>query len=227
MLKAGKDLRSRRGANLSLSFLAPIFFTLIFFGLTGTSARAQASASRAHGSDYARPGGEHNRGVGSYDVATPLNYALAYYKRGNERKERGDLAGALSDYTRAIDLDSNLPQVYNNRGNTLKAMGDYEAAIKDYDRAIEINPRFAFAYNNRGAAWFLKGDPDRAVSDYNKAIKLKPDYALAYANRGLAFLARGDSRRAESDFDKCSKLQPSETLCNPALKQVKLSRPMG
>ncbi|HKG20638.1 MAG TPA: tetratricopeptide repeat protein [Blastocatellia bacterium] len=217
MLKADKDLRSWRGAYLGL----------IFFALAATSAHAQASAGRAYGSDYARSTGGHNREAGSYDVATPPNYALAYYKRGNERKERGDLAGALSDYTRAVDLDSNLPQVYNNRGNTLKAMGDYEAAIKDYDRAIEINPRFAFAYNNRGAAWFLKGDPDRAVSDYDKAIKLKPDYALAYANRGLLFLSRGDSRRAESDFNKCSKLQPSEALCNPALKQVKLSRPMG
>ncbi len=202
-----------------------ICLLLIFFALADASAHAQGSTGRAFGGDSARPQGRNGREV--YDIATPQNYALAFYKRGNARKEMGDLSGALSDYTKALDLDSNLPQVYNNRGNILKAMGDYEAAIKDYDRAIELNPRFAFAYNNRGAARFLKGDMDRAVSDYNKAIKLKPDYALAYANRGLVFLTRGEERRAESDFRKCEKLDPSETVCNPTVRLVNHSKPVG
>ena len=202
-----------------------IYLSLVFFGLAATSAHGQAAAGRHFGSEPARAAGDYSRA--GYDVAPPPNYALAYFKRGNARKEMGDLSGALSDYTKAIDLDSNLPQVFNNRGNTLKAMGDYEAAIKDYDRAIELNPRFAFAYNNRGAAWFLTGALDRAIKDYDRAINLKRDYALAYANRGLIFLTRGDTRRAERDFNKCMKLNPSEPLCDPAIRGAKHSKPMG
>lgn len=197
-----------------------IYLLLVFLALAATSAGAQTRRARE----------DHNRAAGGVDLLTAFSPspALSYFNRGNARKEMGDLAGALSDYTKAIELDADLPQVYNNRGNTLKAMGDYEAAIKDYDKAIEINPRFAFAYNNRGAAWFLKGELDRAVSDYNKAIKLKPDYALAYANRGLAFQIRGDSARAERDFTRCMNLQPdSEALCKPLVKAVKHSKPMG
>jgi tetratricopeptide (TPR) repeat protein len=201
-----------------------IYFSLVFFGLAVASAQGQA-AGRHFGGEPVRTAGDYDRG--SYGVVPLANYALAYFKRGNARKEMGDLSGALSDYTKALDLDPNLPQVFNNRGNTLKAMGDYEAAIKDYDRAIEINPRFAFAYNNRGAARFLTGDLDRAVADYDRAIKLKPDYALAYANRGLIFLKRGDSRRAERDFNKCVKLNPSEPLCDPAIREAKHSKPVG
>jgi len=208
-----------------------IYLLLAFLALASASAGAQTrGAGRDYGSDPRRAEGDHNRAAGGFDLVTAFSpsHALAYFKRGNARKEMGDLAGALSDYTRAIELDAGLPQVYNNRGNTLKAMGDYEAAIKDYDKAIEIHPRFAFAYNNRGAAWFLKGALDRAVSDYNKAIKLKPDYAMAYANRGLVFQMQGDSARAERDFIRCMNLQPeSEALCKPLVRAVRHSKPMG
>src|SRR2546430_7306250 len=49
-------------------------------------------------------------------------------------------AGAIADYTRAIDLGSTNPAAYNNRGNARAENKDLDGAIADYTRAIELKP---------------------------------------------------------------------------------------
>jgi tetratricopeptide (TPR) repeat protein len=86
--------------------------------------------------------------------------------------KKGDLDGAIADYSRAIEIDPKNTLAYNNRGNAKSNKGDQNGAIGDYNRAIEINPNYANAYNNRGSAFQAKGRFDQAVDDLNRAIEL-------------------------------------------------------
>ncbi len=72
---------------------------------------------------------------------------------------KGDLDGALKDYTEAIRLKPDLAEAYNNRGVARAAKGDPDGALKDCTEAIRLKPDYAGAYNNRG-----KVRPPRATS---------------------------------------------------------------
>ncbi|MBI4617708.1 MAG: tetratricopeptide repeat protein, partial [Planctomycetes bacterium] len=135
--------------------------------------------------------------------------AAAYNNRGLAREHQGDLAGAVADYTRAIELDPNYSRAYGNRGVARRAQGDVAGAVADFTRAIELDPSFAAAYSNRGSARREQGDLAGAVADFTRAIELDPNFALAYDNRGKARYVQGDLAGAVSDYTRATELDPN------------------
>jgi Flp pilus assembly protein TadD len=138
---------------------------------------------------------------------TPTTHA-DYYNRGIDRQAKGDLDGAIADYTKAIEIDPRSAHAYNSRGNLRDAKGDHDGAIADFTKAIEIDPRDADAYNNRGGARKAKGDLDGAIADYTKYIELEPRDADGYNNRGGARKAKGDLDGAIADCTKAIEIDP-------------------
>jgi len=120
-------------------------------------------------------------------VALILVIAAMYIiPRRGKSTDKGKYDQAISDYTKAIEIDPGHSTAYNNRGVAYGEKGQYDRAISDYTKAIEINPRFAAAYYNRGLAYQNKGGYDQAIPDYNKALEINPRLAEAYH----AFIAR-------------------------------------
>jgi len=76
--------------------------------------------------------------------------ALVYYNRGLTYIGRGDFDQAISDYTKAIELDPNLAEAYVSRGIVHARKSNLDKAISDYTKAIEINREYAYAYVSRG-----------------------------------------------------------------------------
>ena len=134
--------------------------------------------------------------------------AKAYFYRGVEYRERGDLDRAIVDYSEAIRFDPKFALAYNNRGLALQDRGELDRAIADYDEAIRFDPKLALPYSNRGLALHQKGELDRALADYDAAIRLDPEFAQAYYNRGLAWQDKGDLDRALADYTQAIKLNP-------------------
>ncbi|MGH9832797.1 MAG: tetratricopeptide repeat protein [Blastocatellia bacterium] len=91
---------------------------------------------------------------------------VALNNRAGIRHDRGDLRGALEDYSRAIEIDPRLALLYGNRGVTRKALGDLKGAIADYTEAIRLRPDFNLAYFNRSAAWRAMGKGYEAEQDF-------------------------------------------------------------
>jgi tetratricopeptide (TPR) repeat protein len=99
---------------------------------------------------------------------------------------KGDLDGALTDLTKAIELEPNDGYDYMIRGLFKKEKGDLDGAMADYNKAIELEPDFSGAYNNRGVLKKNKSDLDGALADYNKAIELK--FHFTFTRNSLAFV---------------------------------------
>jgi len=79
-------------------------------------------------------------------------------------------AGAIADYTRAIELGSQNPAPYNNRGNARRRIR-IVMANADYTRAIESQPDYARATTivhvlkkEKGTRLGLRGFQTRAKS---------------------------------------------------------------
>ncbi|MBI4617974.1 MAG: tetratricopeptide repeat protein [Planctomycetes bacterium] len=147
-------------------------------------------------------------GLMALDSAEPGS-AAAYTRRGIARYDQGDLAGAIADYTREIELDPITAAAYSDRGIALYDRGDLAGAIADYTRAIELDPSNALGYSNRGAARKGQGDLAGAIADFTRAIELDPNFTTAYDNRGAVRRGQGDLAGAIADFTHAIELDPN------------------
>ena len=66
--------------------------------------------------------------------------ATAYINRGVAYADKHEYDRAITDYTKAIEIDPRDALAYFNRGNAYRDKGEYDRANADYTRAIEINP---------------------------------------------------------------------------------------
>ncbi len=137
--------------------------------------------------------------------------------RGAELQRNGDFRGAISAFTKAINLDPRFAAAYLNRGFARYSSQDFKNAIFDFSRAIELAPT-SLAYHDRGMARFSSGDIEGSIADCERAIELNPGDGQLYFGRGLARLESGKLDAALEDFNKSMarrhavRRQPSKTL---------------
>ncbi|MBI2900252.1 MAG: tetratricopeptide repeat protein [Planctomycetes bacterium] len=135
--------------------------------------------------------------------------AEAYYHRGNVRYAQRDLAGAIEDYGRAIELDPGGWEAYANRGNAKMGLGDVKGAIADFDLAIERNASAAEPHVGRGIARRGLGNRKGAREDFDRAIELKKDYSEAYLMRAFVRDDAGDRAGAIADLEAAIRHAPA------------------
>ncbi len=131
---------------------------------------------------------------------------------GVARWNKGDLAGAMTAYERALALDPEYAVVLSNLGTALTAtaLRDKDAAalrraMECFQKALASDPRDVAAHNGLGAAYRLLGDVDAAIASFERALALEPGHKLALFNLGTALFDRGDKAgalRALTDYKK-------------------------
>jgi len=100
----------------------------------------------------------------------------AYTNRGLACLNLREYERAVSDYSRAIELDPEDAWSYCNRGLSFYYQKEYEQAIQDCSRAIELNPLFGCAYDNRGAVYLAINNLEQARADILTGWKLTPGH---------------------------------------------------
>jgi len=93
--------------------------------------------------------------------------------------KKGQYDEAISDFTKASEIDPKYAHAYYNRGAAYGIKGQYDEAISDFTKASEIDPRNGNAYWGRGTAYCQKGQVDLGLSDLNKAKELDPNLKSA------------------------------------------------
>ena len=86
-------------------------------------------------------------------------FALAFYIRGNDWAERGELERAIADYDAAICMNPLFKEALVNRGVIWARKGELDRAIADYDAALRVSPRDGKAIRNRSLALEQKSNP--------------------------------------------------------------------
>ena len=98
--------------------------------------------------------------------------AEAYNNRGFAYCEMGQYDQAISDFSKAIEINPRLAHAYNNRGWAYIKKWQYDQAISDFNKTIEIDPGFAEAYFNRAVVYFFKEEYDKSLVNVIKAQQL-------------------------------------------------------
>ena len=112
--------------------------------------------------------------------------AAFYSERGMLKVLMNKSKEAISDFTKAIYLDSDNEDNYRNRGLCFHNMQKYQLALNDYSKSIDLlvkkleptqysnatKKALAESFNMRGMSNQLNGDSDLACDDYYNAAKL-------------------------------------------------------
>ena len=67
--------------------------------------------------------------------------AIAYHRRGTAFASKKDYDRAITDYTKAIEIDPTYVAAYNDRGLIYTSKGDYERAVADVTKAVELTAK--------------------------------------------------------------------------------------
>ena len=115
--------------------------------------------------------GRYRQALAAFDEAVRTRpTAGAYANRGATRARLGDARGAIEDFTRALALEPDDPEVLFNRGNAHLVAGDPGAAVADFSRALELRPDWLLARFNLGLARWQAGDPAGARAEWDRAV---------------------------------------------------------
>ena len=86
-----------------------------------------------------------------------------YCERGLAKYKLEDYLGAITDYTKALEIDPQFELAYCFRGNAKSKLEDYVGTIEDYTKALEIDPTDASAY-------YFRSEAKNAMHDYTGAM---------------------------------------------------------
>ena len=134
--------------------------------------------------------------------------AAALVVRAEQRRRRGDAAGALEDYTSALEREPQLAEAWLGRGELRMHQGELRGAATDLERALELDPDRLEVVLAHGALRELQQDLVGALADYERAVALAPRAPEAYHARAQLRAAQGDLHGARADLDRALALDP-------------------
>jgi TonB family protein len=138
----------------------------------------------------------------------PPDHAF-YQKRAGTFLAKGDFDSAVSDLTKAIELNSSDASDYSSRGLAYYNKKSFDLAIADYGKAIELKPNDSMTYVNRGFAYEKSGDTEKALADFQKAFDLDSNNESASLN--LKRLKDEKAAKLAKEQEKAAAQKPVET----------------
>ena len=127
----------------------------------------------------------------------PEEVPETYNDRGVENYLAERLPQAVSDFTKALELDPNFAETHYNLGSLYEDLQDFDQARSEYRLAMLGG--LTAAYNNLARLYILEKDYAAAVDLLLKGLKLAEHDAEKYALRkNLGWARLGQGRYAEA-----------------------------
>jgi tetratricopeptide (TPR) repeat protein len=111
------------------------------------------------------------------------NLASALQQRATVYVSQKKFQEAVADYSEALKIKSDAPDIFERRAYAEMQLKDYDKALHDYNQAIKLNPEEAKYYQVRAIIYQEKGDFKAALADTEKTLQLDPNNADAQSRR--------------------------------------------
>jgi serine/threonine protein kinase/Flp pilus assembly protein TadD len=134
-------------------------------------------------------------------------FGPALRARGQARVRLGDFAGAVEDYTRALQLQRDA-SILTHRGWAYFFTDAWKLAERDFDEAIRLDARPGDAHVGRGLARVMLGDYRRAIADVNTVLRQnKPETPEMMHNVACVYALAAGRVRADAGEGPCKALE--------------------
>jgi len=111
------------------------------------------------------------------------NLASALQQRATIYVSQKKFQEAITDYSEALKIKSDAPDIYERRAYAEMQLRDYDKALHDYNQAIKLNPQEAKYYQVRAIIYQEKGDFKAAMADTEKTLQLDPNNSDAQSRK--------------------------------------------
>ncbi len=130
--------------------------------------------------------------------------AIAY---ANDRK---DLASAMRDFDKALEINPKLADSYKFRGSLYGVTKQYAKSVADLSKYLELKPGDTEQYYNRGLSLLNLNRMQEAIADFTRTLEANPDFARAYRARGNAYISIGETAKGDADLAEWEKRKGNE-----------------
>jgi Tfp pilus assembly protein PilF len=130
------------------------------------------------------------------------DFVEAWYDLGILDQQKGRFDAAITNYQRAIELDSHYWQAWNNSANTLFAMGNREAALRNFEQTLRLNPDYWPAQYNIGIINFMGTRYSDAAARFKIVLDWRPDFREARYALAMSYTRLGNSDAASKEWKK-------------------------
>lgn len=139
-----------------------------------------------------------------------------------QRRDAGDLSGALADYAAASAAEPSDARYHAGLADIHARLGATAAAVREYETAIRIRPDWAPAHNNL-AVLLANGDLDleRARRHALSAVRLDPDRFAHVMTLGFVEMRLGHFAAARTALARAEALQPGSPQVARRLEELR------
>ncbi len=175
----------------------------------------------------------HESGDATMDPRVKIQEALALHHIQNNPEDfeahynlaalfqmKGELSGAVLQFTQAVRIRPDDPTANNALGAVLLAGGHVDGAIPHLNTALKGRPDYFDAHYNLGNALAAQGDFPGALTHFRAAVRLNPQDANAEANLGSALAETGSLKEARLHFERALQIDPKNELARENLEQL-------
>lgn len=184
------------------------------------SATGDVRATRALADMY-RNLGRHDEAEGIYSamIADQPNEWRLYFARGVARERLDRWPEAEGDFSHALTLSPEQPDVMNYLAYTWVERGEnLDVALPMLRRAVELRPSSGAIIDSLGWAYYRTGDYAQALLYLERAVELMPASAILNDHLGDVYWRMGRRIEARFQWQRALGLSPDD----PAALQAKI-----
>ena len=142
-------------------------------------------------------------------IALRPDSMLAYLRRGESYRRRGELEAAARDLLKASTLDRSAARPLEELGDVMYQLQRHDRSIDAYQSALRLDDRTARLAYKLALARYRDQDLDGALSALDQAVRLDDRLADAYYLRGLCLREKGQNADALKALEKAVALSPA------------------
>lgn len=176
----------------------------IFQGLKDYNRAVEGYTEAIQYADRLPPGADPDHPRQRYSPDAKADYLRG---RGFARSLKGDLEGAVADYTDSLQIRRD-SSALRGRGVAYLDLLDFARALADFEAESSINPEDWSAIVNRGISRAFLGDLDGALADLQRADQMAPHTALILGNMAWILVRRTAYDDARRCADEAVELEP-------------------
>ena len=137
--------------------------------------------------------------------------AASYRKAGIAEYEKSKFRQAVTDLTKAIEIDPADNEARVFRSLALMLLGNFARAMDDANEIVARAPEDPNHFWLRGCVRRNGGDYKQALIDYSEAIRLQPRHTAALSERGIAHFELGHHQAALDDLTTAIQFSPKNS----------------
>lgn len=157
--------------------------------------------------------------VESYSGAIALraDAMLAYLKRGEAYRRRGETSEALRDLRKAVELDPTATKPLELLGDLNTSLERYARAQESYEAYVRLDDRSPRVLYKLALTRYRQGKPDAALQPLRQALSVDDRFAEGYYLNGLCLRALDRPVEATAAQERAVHLEPG---LGPAREQL-------